>query len=197
MSLPSNREHSHQDFLMRVPGLVSSHAVSPDIFLLLVLLRGFVPWLLWPCLLISGCSPVILSSEQLQLSFEPSSVRAQASFLPAHCHTDSFSPLPAFPVCPFLRGCPGLDPNGKTSRRHASSLLFLPRGVTCQTLAVPFSWSHFCSPTGRFFIHSRATTITPFASSHIWATCSFSPVDCRLVVEQGSSPSVTQPHLAH
>ena len=120
ISLKSKSEH----FLMRVPGLVFSCAVLPDIFLL-SFLCGFIPWPLWPCLLTSDCSPAILPFKQLQLSFEPSSVRAQVSSLPAHCYVDSSSTvfllLPARPSLsvPFSKVVPALN---QTERCHVTVL---------------------------------------------------------------------------
>lgn len=37
----------------------------------------------------------------------------------------------------------------------ASSLQFLPKGIVCQTLAVPFSWSHFWSSSRILFDSSK------------------------------------------
>lgn len=50
-------------------------------------------------------------------------------------------------------GLSALKPNGPTPRFCAPSLQFLPKGIACQTLAVPFSWSHFWS-SSRMCFHS-------------------------------------------
>lgn len=67
-------------------------------------------------------------------------------------------------------GLSALKPNGPTPRFCARSLQFFPKGIARQTLAVPFSWSHFWCPGRECFRAFRGTLPSPASRPSVWVT---------------------------